>query len=98
MEIRVEIKDGEVRAMLTNIIAKGKGIYCMGGNEQAAPGNCSVLHRNIRNPGPLRWISNHYSTLNGDIKRSGEWLVVSGLIAISQQLSTIHCQLSTINR
>ena len=70
MEIRVEIKDGEVRGMLTNSIAKGKGIYCMGENEQAAPGNCSVLHRNIRNPGPLRWISNHYSTLNGDVKRA----------------------------
>ena len=68
MEIRVEIKDGEVRAMLTNIIAKGKGIYCMGGNEQAAPGNCSVLHRNFRNPGPLRWINNKYSMSRVSVK------------------------------
>ncbi|OPZ40815.1 MAG: hypothetical protein BWY95_02721 [Bacteroidetes bacterium ADurb.BinA104] len=36
--------------------------------ERTAPGNCGVLHRNFRNPGPLRWINSNYSMLRGDVK------------------------------
>jgi len=44
------------------------GGYSMGDKEQAAPGNCSVLHRDIGNPGPPRWINIHYSVLTELVK------------------------------